>query len=56
VKVCLFQNSPIFLLDCDEEEENTPEETQQPLTSRGPEFFPEYNLRIITEDHAGGAF
>jgi hypothetical protein len=41
VKVCLFQNHPLpdsFSLDSDEEE-NTPEETPQPSTSRYLEFF-----------------
>jgi len=28
-----------FSLDCDEEEENTPEETKQPSTSKDLEFF-----------------
>jgi len=28
-----------FSLDCDKEEENTPEETQQPSTSKDLEFF-----------------
>jgi hypothetical protein len=38
--VCLFQNSPtFFLLDCDEEENNAPEETPQPFTLKDPEFF-----------------
>jgi len=28
-----------FSLDCDDEEENTPQETSQPSTTRNPEFF-----------------
>lgn len=28
-----------FSLDCDDEEENTPEEIPQPSTTRNPEFF-----------------
>jgi hypothetical protein len=40
VKVCLFQYpTDSFSLDCDEEEENTPEKTPQPSTSRDSEFF-----------------
>lgn len=44
-----------FFLDCDEEEENTPEETQQPFTSRDPEIF----LNVTSaepEDHAERTF
>jgi hypothetical protein len=42
VKVCLPIPEPppdSFYLDCDEEEENTQEETSQPSTSRDPECF-----------------
>jgi hypothetical protein len=35
----IAEPSESFSLDCDEEEENTPEETLQPSTSKYLEFF-----------------
>jgi hypothetical protein len=48
VKICLFQTCPdSFSLDCNEKEENTPKEMQQPSFSRDLEFF----LNITSLNH-----